>query len=77
MIYLQYFSVAREKFNQEDNDKDDTFSFDLWSTYQFRPDLTAPLTGDENFVMLNNVLVVLFIFNYFVQNPILILTFGI
>lgn len=51
-------SVIKEKFNQEDNDKDDTFTFDLWRTYHFRADLTAPLTGDENLVMLNNILVV-------------------
>ncbi|XP_063708646.1 sensory neuron membrane protein 1-like [Culicoides brevitarsis] len=51
------FDIRREKINQEDNDKDDTWTFDSYSFYKFRPDLSAPLTGDEKLVMLNNILV--------------------
>nr|B0X4H5.2 RecName: Full=Sensory neuron membrane protein 1 [Culex quinquefasciatus] len=42
-----YFEEWKEKYDIEDNDGEDTMTFDMKNTWIFRPDLTAPLTGNE------------------------------
>ncbi|XP_039438033.1 sensory neuron membrane protein 1-like [Culex pipiens pallens] len=42
-----YFEEWKEKFDTEDDLEEDTLSFTLRNTWIFRPDISAPLTGDE------------------------------
>ncbi|KAJ6644521.1 Sensory neuron membrane protein 1 [Pseudolycoriella hygida] len=51
-VFRQY----KRKVNSEDNDSDDTVSFNYWNIYYFKPDKTAPLTGDEMVTTFNPVI---------------------
>ncbi|XP_062554263.1 sensory neuron membrane protein 1-like isoform X2 [Armigeres subalbatus] len=42
-----YFEEWKVKYDTEDNIEDDTLTFTLRNTWIFRPDVSAPLTGDE------------------------------
>lgn len=58
------FSIIRQKkqkINTFDNATEDSYSFDLTNVYNFRKDLSYPLTGDEKINILNVVLVVSFL----------------
>lgn len=56
----------KQKINTFDNATEDSYSFDLTNVYNFRKDLSYPLTGDEKINILNLVLVVSFINCYLV-----------
>ncbi|KAJ6635490.1 Sensory neuron membrane protein 1 [Pseudolycoriella hygida] len=51
------FSQLRRKVNVEDNQNEDTVSFNFHNVYTFDPKLTAPLTGNETVTLLNAVIV--------------------
>lgn len=54
----KYFRQLKRKVETNDDKINDLYSFDLWNIYNFDPNLSAPLTGDELVTILNVVLVV-------------------
>lgn len=48
----------KKKFDEVDNDEDDSLEFDLKNTFYFKPDKTAPLTGDEVITTVHPILMV-------------------
>lgn len=59
MLYFIFFlRQLKEKINQVDDEQNDTLSYDLRNTYYFRPDLSKPLTGDEESYSVNLLAVV-------------------
>ncbi|XP_055637429.1 sensory neuron membrane protein 1 [Toxorhynchites rutilus septentrionalis] len=58
-----FFEEWKEKYDTVDDDEEDTLAFNLRNTWIFRPDLSAPLTGNEmitvpNILLLGILLVV-------------------
>ncbi len=51
-------SQQKQKVAPEDNEAEDTVSFNYWNFYTFNPGKTSPLTGDETLTLLNTVLAV-------------------
>lgn len=46
------------KINVEDDDIDDTMTFDTQAVWKFNKEKSFPLTGDERLTLLNLILVV-------------------
>uniref|UniRef100_A0A336LTW5 Sensory neuron membrane protein 1 n=1 Tax=Culicoides sonorensis TaxID=179676 RepID=A0A336LTW5_CULSO len=51
------FTQYKQNINIEDNEKEDSYTFDMTNVYKFRPDLSFPYNGDEKLTILNLVLV--------------------
>lgn len=51
-------SEWKEKRDLVDNENADTVTFDMMNTFNFRPDLTLPLTGNEVVTILHPLIVV-------------------
>nr|QGW45471.1 sensory neuron membrane protein 1e [Bradysia odoriphaga] len=50
------FNQYKRKVNSQDNELDDTVSFNYWNIYFFNPSKSLPLTGDEMIFTFNTVI---------------------
>ncbi|KAJ6635489.1 Sensory neuron membrane protein 1 [Pseudolycoriella hygida] len=51
------FSQSKQNIETLDDETADTYEFDLWNIYHFNPELSAPLTGNEQITFVHIVIV--------------------
>lgn len=61
LIKIPLYSGIKSKINMNDDDDEDTVSYDIYNEFTYRPDLTLPLTGDEILTLLHPFIVVGFL----------------